>query len=128
MTQPKKGFVNFLQEFSIPLIAGVVGMSVGLVQAVEQRKRAEKAEGETARELARATEVKTVLKGMLRGVSPEEALGADTTLIKRLVEDTVRRLDAGEIEDEVIAGSLLTHDGAAVHAAAKAALGEETPA
>ncbi|MFG0285642.1 MAG: tetratricopeptide repeat protein, partial [Phycisphaerales bacterium JB039] len=116
------------------LIIGIVGTSTGMAWALRERDRADteaanaslaaaaekqarldaeaneqKAveEAERAeRELARATEIKRLITEMLQSVSPEEAQGADTTLLKGILDDAAARLTAGEITDELIAAEL----------------------
>ncbi|MEZ6235177.1 MAG: tetratricopeptide repeat protein [Phycisphaerales bacterium] len=68
-------------------------------KAVEEAERAE-------RELARATEIKRLITEMLQSVSPEEAQGADITLLRGILDDAAERLAAGEIADELIAAEL----------------------
>ena len=46
--------------------------------------------------------MKGLIKGMLLGIKPEEAQGADTSLLKGIVDETAQRLDRGEIRDERI--------------------------
>jgi len=116
------------------LVLGVVGTSTGMVWALNEKGRADeqavlakasaeaekqakikaetneqKAIEETAkaeRELERATEIKTLITQMLTSVSPEEAQGADITLLKGILDDAAERLKAGEITDELIAAEL----------------------
>lgn len=52
-------------------------------RAIEQAERAE-------RELARATEIKRLITEMLRSASPEEAKGADATLLKGIPVEELR--------------------------------------
>ncbi len=63
-------------------------------------------EARAERELARAVEIKSLLADMLRSVSPEEAMYADTTLMERILDDAAQRLEAGAIEDELVAAEL----------------------
>ncbi len=74
--------------------------------AVNLVRRLDAAKEETERELQRATEAKTLIQEMLYAVHPSEARGADTTLLKRILEDAARRLDAGEITDELVEAEL----------------------
>ncbi len=116
------------------LVLGVVGTSAGMAWALKEKDRADteatnaslaaaaekearldaeaneqkaKAEAERAeRELARATEIKRLITEMLQSVDPEEAQGADTTLLKGILDDASQRLAKGEITDELIAAEL----------------------
>jgi eukaryotic-like serine/threonine-protein kinase len=116
------------------LILGIVGTSVGMAWAINEKSRADKeaaranasavAEAEqrrvaeaneqraieeatkAERELARATEIKRLITDMLTNVSPEVAQGTDTTLLKGLLDDASKRLARGEITNELIAAEL----------------------
>ncbi|MHC4940729.1 MAG: tetratricopeptide repeat protein [Planctomycetota bacterium] len=88
------------------LVLGVVGTAAGMVRSMREAERAERAERATARELDRANAVKEVITSMLTGITPEQAQGVDTTLLKRIVDDTAMRLQKREIADEVIAAEL----------------------
>ncbi len=123
------------------LILGIVGTSVGMVWAINEKSRAdieaerankeaERANSSTAaegeqrrlaesneqkaveekakaeRELARATEIKRLIREMLTSVDPEKAQGADTTMLKGLLDDAAARLAKGEVTDELIAAEL----------------------
>ncbi|MCB9846086.1 MAG: tetratricopeptide repeat protein [Phycisphaeraceae bacterium] len=81
------------------LVLGVVGTSWGMVRAKEQAGRAQ-------RELARANEIKSLIKDMLTSVDPAEAQGADTTLLKGILDDASARLEKGEITDQLVAAEL----------------------
>ncbi len=81
------------------LVLGIVGTTGGLLWALAAERAAQ-------RESARATEVKRLINEMLESVSPWISKGADTTLLKRIVDDTARRLTAGEVTDELIAADL----------------------
>ncbi len=116
------------------LVLGVVGTSYGLVWALREKSRADTeatnatlaAQAEerarlaaqhneqkaieeahrAERQLVRATEIKRLLTDMLTSVKPEEARSADTTLLKRILNDASERLAVGEISDELIAAEL----------------------
>ncbi len=47
-----------------------------------------------------------MISDMLGSINPEFARGQDTTLLKGILDDTARRLDRGEIQDELIAAEL----------------------
>jgi serine/threonine protein kinase/tetratricopeptide (TPR) repeat protein len=116
------------------LVLGVVGTTTGMVWAMSEKERADTeaaraTESATAeadarhaaeanegraresaaraeRELARAVEIKRLITQMLQSVKPEEARGADTTLLKGILDDAAKRLSAGEISDELISAEL----------------------
>ncbi len=91
---------------ALALVLGVIGTVYGLLRATEGRQRAERAEAKTALELARATEVKQLIKDMLVAAGPLVAQGEDTTLLKRILDDTSARLLEGGVEDELVAAEL----------------------
>ncbi len=68
-------------------------------RAIDEANRAE-------RELARATEIKRLITEMLTSLNPEKAQGADTTLLRGLLDDAAARLERGEIKDDLIAAEL----------------------
>lgn len=116
------------------LVLGVVGTSSGMVWALNEKDRADKqatlatasAEAEkeakieaeaneqkameetikAERELARATEIKRLITQMLTSVSPKEAMGADISLLKGILDDAADRLSNGEVTDELVAAEL----------------------
>ncbi len=90
------------------LIAGAVGTSYGMVWALDEKGRAEKAERETQRELTRVREVKRLITGMLQGVTPEIAQGADTSVLEEILAGTERRLANGQVEDPLIEAEIRT--------------------
>jgi len=67
--------------------------------AVEQTEVAE-------RELARAVEIKNLITEMLHSVNPEQAKGADITLLRGILDTASQRLAEGVIEDELVAAEL----------------------
>ncbi|MFT6363426.1 MAG: serine/threonine protein kinase, partial [Planctomycetota bacterium] len=62
--------------------------------------------GVAERELARAIEIKTLITEMLRSVAPENAIGADISLLKGILDTASRRLTDGVIEDDLVAAEL----------------------
>jgi serine/threonine protein kinase/tetratricopeptide (TPR) repeat protein len=91
---------------ALALVIGVAGTVWGLVRAIDQRERAEAAESAKARELARVEAVKDVITDMITGITPEEARGADTTLLRQIIERTAERLSNNEVEDQEVAATL----------------------
>ncbi|MCO6046905.1 serine/threonine-protein kinase [Aeoliella sp. ICT_H6.2] len=67
--------------------------------AVEQQKIAERA-------LTRATEVNNLITQMFASMDPDEAQGADISLLSSILDATSERLSQGEIKDEIVAASL----------------------
>jgi tRNA A-37 threonylcarbamoyl transferase component Bud32/tetratricopeptide (TPR) repeat protein len=68
-------------------------------KAIEEAERAE-------RELARATEIKRLITEMIRSVDPDVAQDADTTVLRRILDDVSTRLANGEVEDELVEAEL----------------------
>jgi len=79
-----------------------LGLGVSLWQFQEKSREFERAE----RELARADEVKRLIREMLSSVAPQKAMGADLTLMKNILGDVAGRLNRGEVTDERVAGEL----------------------
>ncbi|MCA9284454.1 MAG: serine/threonine protein kinase [Phycisphaerales bacterium] len=116
------------------LVVAVIGTSLGMAWAIREKERADreatnaslsaasereakldaqanerKAKDEAARaerELARATEIKRLVTEMLLRVSPDEAQGADPTLLRGILDDAAARLASGEVTDELVAAEL----------------------
>ena len=88
-------------------LTGATGVSIVFATQARASERVAKGEAERAeRELARATEFKTLMTDMLSGVSPAEAQGADITLLKGILDDAAQRLAGGEVTDELVAADL----------------------
>jgi tetratricopeptide (TPR) repeat protein/tRNA A-37 threonylcarbamoyl transferase component Bud32 len=81
------------------LMAGVVGSGIGLARAVAERNR--------------AAQVGEFLESILLAATPGVARGEDTTLVRRLLDDAVLRLDAGETRDAQIDAQLRDTIGSA---------------
>ncbi|MHC5002523.1 MAG: tetratricopeptide repeat protein, partial [Planctomycetota bacterium] len=102
------------------LVLGVIGTSWGMVRAIDEKQRADDAASAEAearveaednarraeRELARAVEIKRLITEMLSGITPARARGADTTLLRGILEDAAARLDRDEVSDELVAAEL----------------------
>ena len=67
--------------------------------AVEQTEVAE-------RELSRTVEIKRLITEMLESVTPEQAKGADLTLLRGIIDTASKRLTEDAIEDELVAAEL----------------------
>ena len=81
------------------LVLGAVGTSAGMVWAVNEKSRADE-------QASRATQIKGMVTDMLRSADPDVARGADTALMKGILDEAGERLASGEITDPVIAGEL----------------------
>ena len=58
------------------------------------------------RELARAVEIKTLITEMLGSITPEQAKGADVTLLRGILDTASKRLTDDAIEDDLVAAEL----------------------
>ena len=88
------------------LVLGIAGTTGGMLWAMHQSKKAEVAQGKAEEELARATEVKRLITDMIAGATPEVAMGADTSLLEGILDDTAARIERGEISDELVEAEL----------------------
>ena len=112
VARPPSKFYEFQKtvrrhKFGFAAAAAVVaaltlGLAMSLWQYLEKSREFDRAE----RELARAEEVKKLIREMLGSVAPQKALGADVTLMKNILDDTAGRLDRGEISDELVAAEI----------------------
>tara|TARA_R110002126_G_scaffold1402_8_gene7976 strand:+ start:5521 stop:8715 length:3195 start_codon:yes stop_codon:yes gene_type:complete len=75
-------------------------------RALDAEQVARDKEALAVEEGRRAVEIKTLLVEMLGSVSPKVALGADTTLLRGILDDTAGRLERGEVEDGLVAAEL----------------------
>lgn len=96
------------------LIVGVIGTSVGLVSAMranrdlaaalhqtqEQERRARASEARATTELERARQITGLLRWTLRSANPAIAKGRDVSLLRELLENTIARLDSGEVASQ----------------------------
>ncbi len=73
---------------------------------VEARRVAEANEVRAREEANRSNEIKRLITNMLQGITPEQARGADITLLKSILDNTAERLKKGEIADDLIAAEL----------------------
>jgi serine/threonine protein kinase/tetratricopeptide (TPR) repeat protein len=71
------------------LVALIIGTGVATWQAV----RATRAENEAKKQAAKSGQAFKFMGGMLAGVGPSVAAGRDTTLLREILDDTIRRLD-----------------------------------
>jgi tetratricopeptide (TPR) repeat protein len=88
------------------LVLGIAGTTGGMLWAISQSQRAAAAQRNAELELSRANEVRRLISEMIAGVKPDVALGADTTLLKGVLDDTAARIERGEISDELIEADL----------------------
>ncbi len=75
-------------------------------EAKDNEQRAVEQTAVATRELARAVEIKRLITEMLQSVTPEQAKGADITLLKGILDTASERLAEGAIEDELVAAEL----------------------
>ncbi len=116
----------------LALVLGVIGTSIGLT-------RANAAAQEAARQRTAASETAGFLRSILTSLTPEEAQGRDTTLLRELIDEAAPRIDAEFANTPETAASLhmtlaqtyaaIAEYAAAQHHAERAvALFAETPA
>ncbi|MCB9886706.1 MAG: serine/threonine protein kinase [Planctomycetes bacterium] len=98
------------QKLGIGLAAVIVAALI--VSLWYWRSAVEQTEVAT-RELARAVEIKRLLKDMLKSVTPEQARGKNTELLEEILDNTSKRLGERAIEDEVVAAELHSVTGQA---------------
>ncbi len=101
-----KGQVLAASLVFFALLAGIVGTTLGLIEARRQRDVADKARKaeEVQRQVAeaqsrRASTVARFLTETLGGAAPAVARGRDTTLLRDMVTGAVQRLDQNELAD-----------------------------
>ncbi|MFO0984248.1 MAG: serine/threonine-protein kinase [Planctomycetota bacterium] len=90
-------------------LALVIGLAAALWQArvaTSERNLARAAERRERTAAAKATRVRTFLADMLASVDPEQALGRDTTLLRKMLDEAARKAqqgigDAPEVEAEI---------------------------
>jgi serine/threonine protein kinase/Tfp pilus assembly protein PilF len=87
---------------AVVLAALGLGLGASMWQYLEKSREFDRAE----RQLARADEVKRLIREMLSSVAPEKALGTDVTLMKNILDDVADRLNCGKVTDELVAGEL----------------------
>lgn len=96
------------------LVGGGIGTTTGLISAMHAnrqlahsvlettalRDQARESERKATSELARTRQVIKVMRSMLRAAHPAVARGRDTTLLREVLENTVAKMDAGELGDQ----------------------------
>jgi serine/threonine protein kinase/Tfp pilus assembly protein PilF len=87
---------------AIAFVALVAGTAVSLVQAY----KATESEKLARMELSRANSVKKVISDLLTSVRPEEAAGLDTKLMRRILDNTAKRLETEGATDPLIEAEL----------------------
>ena len=75
-------------------------------EAKENEQRATEQTEVAERELTRALAIKQLITKMLQSVTPEQAQGADITLLRGILDVAAKRLEDGAIHDEQVAGEL----------------------
>lgn len=81
--------------FAVALGFGVAGTVVFAVRSAQAEKAA-------VAELARANEIKQLLTEMLTSISPDVALGRDSTLLRAVLDQTAARVRDGQIADDSV--------------------------
>jgi len=81
-----KALVAGFAAVFVALVVGLVGTSLGYVEAGRQREDALVA-------AARARQTSAFLSRILEGINPELAQGQDTTLLRLILDDTEARID-----------------------------------
>lgn len=90
------------------LTLGLFGTTAFALRA-QQLGKVATAEAAAARvELDRATEIKALLTDMLSSISPEVAMGRDTTIIRSLLDSAGSRIEQGQIRDELVRAEIAT--------------------
>src|SRR5262249_43796965 len=77
---------------AIAVLVGIAGTTTGMIWALRERKSAQT-------EATRSAQVAQFLKDMLQGVAPSKALGRDTAMLREIVDNTARRIDA-DLKDQ----------------------------
>ncbi|MCA9286329.1 MAG: serine/threonine protein kinase [Phycisphaerales bacterium] len=84
------------------LVLGIVGTSAGMAWAFRERATASASAAAAKTEADRATEIKRLVKEMLGSVTPQVAMGRDTTLMLSILDEATARIEAGEVADELV--------------------------
>ncbi|MFZ4574649.1 MAG: protein kinase domain-containing protein [Phycisphaerales bacterium] len=79
------------------LVIGAAAAGVGLVASRRANERMRESMEETQKQLARNTQVTGLMRKMLLSVKPSVAKGRDTSLMREVIESTVKRLDSGDL-------------------------------
>ncbi len=87
-----KALVTGVVAVFLALTLGVIGTSVGLIQANRQRLA-------TAREAAKARTTLGFLEERLRAVDPNKARGREVT-VRSMLDEAARQIEAGELADQ----------------------------
>lgn len=95
-----KGLVFGVGVGAAALVIGAVAAGVGLVASMRANERMRESMEETQRQLARNSQVTGLMRKMLLSVKPSVAKGRDTTVMREVIESTVKRLDSGDLKDQ----------------------------
>ena len=114
-----KGFVSGLAAAFILLVAGVIGTSIGLRQAVKARDDERAARTETDKQRDAALEARTAeqrqretaeaqrdkaekiaefMSDMLKGAGPSVARGRDSTMLREMMDAAAARIEKGDLK------------------------------
>lgn len=86
----------------LAIVSSLIAVSILAVRALESERNAIAQTEISNRELARATEIKTLLSDMLTSVSPDIARGRDTTVLRSILDATSQRIRDDEITDRAV--------------------------
>ncbi len=97
-----RAIVTGLVAVFVALIIGLVGTSLGYLEAERRRTEATHAKEQALLSARRAKQTSSFLTRILAGISPTEAQGQDTTLLRDILADTAARIDT-ELADSPLA-------------------------
>jgi eukaryotic-like serine/threonine-protein kinase len=95
------------------LLIGLAASMWLLIRETADRRRAEAAEHKAQTEAAKSQQVAQFLKEMLRSAEPDAAAGQDTTLLHRILDNTVARVTSELSSQPEVQGELLYASGMA---------------
>ena len=117
---PSRGYRvrKFIRRYRVPVIAvaavvvslvgGLIATGISLVRENVARERAVAAERASHAAAEKSHQVAQFMKDMLGGVGPSVARGRDTTLLREVLDTTIRRLDT-ELRDQPEVAADLRH-------------------
>ncbi|MEM7204885.1 MAG: tetratricopeptide repeat protein [Planctomycetota bacterium] len=99
--------------FLVLLVAGTIAIAAAWLRARGAEREARQAQHDAERELAKYEEIAAFTTEMLQGIDPAVARGADTSVLRDMLERARERLRTSPPEVEVVAGSLRNTIGVA---------------
>lgn len=94
-----KGPVVVAATISLLLIGGIIGTTLGLIEARRQRFEARAQEAEAKRQAAISESTNSFLSDMLATADPDKLMGNKVTVLQA-IEAAVKELDAGKLKDQ----------------------------